>query len=160
MGSYEKAFVARAKHFVDVGMGHSRTYDRRMACSPVRTKDLPRSGAMPLLPRPVRFAAHLRVARISDEILPSGKLRPSLLGSSFYGDMLVRIRKCTPANDLVRKSVCRSRETRRRCWPRLLSSTRSLEGMLSGTEKRFAALRRLASPPLSSPVRSAPWGVR
>ena len=74
---------------------------------------------------------------------------PNRLGSSRRNDTQVQVRKCIADNNFIRKSVCRSRRTRRRCWYGLVSSTRLLEGRLSCPEARFSAVRDHGSPFLS-----------
>ena len=99
----------------------------------------------------------LWVGRIQGEV-PSARILRPLLVSPCHSDTEVRIRKCTPDDNFIRKSVFRRSQTRRKCWYGLLSNTLLLEGILSSPEKRFAAARGHASCFLSSPVCCAALG--
>ena len=143
---YEKAFATCAKIVVDVSMGYFRPRDCWRICSPARRRGPRPYGTTPLLPRPRRSAAALRVGCTEEEDPSVRILRPParFILSQRYATVA---RKCTPDNNFIRKSVFCSRRTRRRCCYSLLA-----EGMPSNAEERFAKIRHHASPWLSSPV--------
>ena len=116
-----------AKLPVDVGLGY------------FRGRDLRRRSGLPLHTRPCRFTTPLRVACIEDECGRAGIGRPMGSVSPFTAIRMYGSVNAFGATTFY-EIASPSRRDRRRCSRRLLSKTRSFEGVLSSAAKRFATM--------------------
>ena len=137
----------RPKIVVAVCIGYSRGHDRLRACSLARRRDLRRYGTMPLHTCPCRYVIPLLAGGNQDEVPSVGMLRPTCSVCPFTA---------------IRKYCCLGAFWTATLYETacsvvvdvygLLSKTRSFEGVLASPEKKFATVRRHASPYLSLPV--------
>ena len=102
-------------------------------------------------PAPVGLSPSMWVGLKQWEAPTTGSVSPPC-SVPCYNDTRVRVGRCTPDGNLIRKSVCRLRRSRRRLFCGLLEKTQLLKGMLASPEMRFAGDRRHASRLMPLPV--------